>query len=62
MVGKQKSTCESCVNYVYEEMCGYYVCDVNLDEDELMRFMTYSNYNCPYFQLNDEYSIVRRQI
>ena len=54
MVGKQKSTCESCVNYVYDEMCGYYVCDVNLDEDELMRFMTYSNYNCPYFQLNDE--------
>lgn len=62
MAGKQKSNCESCVNYVYDEMCGSYVCDVNLDEDELMRFMTYSNYNCPYFQLNDEYSIVRKQI
>ena len=57
MAGKQKSNCES-----YDEMCGSYVCDVNLDEDELMRFMTYSNYSCPYFQLNDEYSIVRKQI
>ena len=60
MAGKQKSNCESCIKY--DEMCGSYVCDVNLDEDELMRFMTYSNYSCPYFQLNDEYSIVRKQI
>jgi len=62
MAGRQSSNCESCVNYVYDDMYGSYVCDVNLDEDELMRFMTYSNYNCPYYQYNDEYKIVRKQI
>lgn len=62
MTGKGSSNCGSCVNYVYDDLYGSYVCDVNLDEDELIRFMTYSNFNCPYFQYNDEYKIVRKQM
>jgi len=53
--------CEECRNYVYDEEMDYYVCDVNLDEDEMMRFLTSSNFNCPYFSVDDEYSIVRKQ-
>lgn len=55
------SMCEECRNYVYDEEWDYYVCEVNLDEDEMMRFMTESDYNCPYYQRDDEYEIVRKQ-
>lgn len=34
---------------------------VNLDEDEMQRFLSYSNFDCPYYSLDDEYKIVRKQ-
>ena len=58
----QASSCETCSNYVYDEEYGYYTCDVDLDEDEMGRFMTNTFQNCPYFQMNDEYKIVRKQM
>ena len=36
-------------------------CEVNLDEDEMLKFMSSQTYNCPYFRLDDEYGIVRKQ-
>ncbi|GAA6409905.1 hypothetical protein K040078D81_40220 [Blautia hominis] len=62
MEKKKTANCEYCSNYVYDEEYGYYSCDVNLDEDEMGRFMTNTFQNCPYFQMNDEYKIVRKQI
>ncbi len=60
---KQGTTsCEYCSNYIYDEEFGYYICDVNLDEDEMSRFLSDSFYHCPYFQMNDEYKIVRKQM
>lgn len=56
------TNCESCTNYVYDEELDYYVCAVNLDEDEMRRFLSGSNYNCPYFRLDDEYGIVKKQM
>ncbi len=62
-MGKKKTAnCEYCSNYVYDEEYGYYTCDVDLDEDEMGRFMTDTFQNCPYFQMNDEYKIVRKQM
>ena len=62
-MGKKKTAnCEYCSNYVYDEEYGYYTCDVDLDEDEMGRFMTNTFQNCPYFQMNDEYKIVRKQM
>lgn len=58
---KRKTSCESCINYIYDEECECYSCEVNLDEDEMCRFMTSSVYNCPYFRPDDEYAIVRKQ-
>ncbi len=59
---KNKSTsCETCSNYNYDDDFECYCCDVNLDEDELMRFMSGSNYSCPYYRLDDDYAIVRKQ-
>ncbi|MDY4670446.1 MAG: DUF6472 family protein [Oliverpabstia sp.] len=57
-----KSNCETCSNYVFDEECECYCCDVNLDEDEMYRFMSNSFFNCPYYRLDDEYRVVRKQM
>ena len=54
--------CDSCVNYIYDEEDECYYCLVNLDEDEMYRFLTGTQRSCPYYQLDDEYGVVRRQI
>ncbi len=57
-----KSSCDSCVNYVYDEETEDYWCMVNLDEDEMSRLLSDRRYACPYYQLYDEYKIVRKQM
>ena len=60
---KQAQTrCEYCSNYIYDEEFGYYICDVNLDEDEMYRFLSGTQQECPYFRLDDEYAVVRHQM
>lgn len=59
---KQGTNCESCMHYVFDEEYDCYVCQVNLDEDDMGRFLSNTVMNCPHFQFNDEYKIVRKQI
>ena len=62
---KKKTTqgsCESCVYYSYDEDYECYTCQMDLDEDEMSRFLTGTMEGCPYFQYNDEYRIVRKQM
>ncbi len=59
---KNISNCDTCANYVYDEDYEYYVCMVNLDEDEMVQFMTNSHWECPYYQCDDEYKVVRHQM
>ena len=56
-----KSNCEHCANYIYDEEYDCYICQVNLDEDEMARFMQKSCYDCHYFKLYDEYKMVEKQ-
>ena len=56
-----KTSCDSCNNYVYDEEYEEYYCGVNFDEDEQIRFMSSSEYACPYYQILDEYKVVRKQ-
>lgn len=56
------SCCENCTNYVYDYDYDYYVCMINLDEDEMQKFLSGTNYNCPYYHNDDEYRIVRKQM
>lgn len=53
--------CELCANYCYDDEDECWYCNINLDEDEMMRFLTDSNESCPYFKLYDEYGIVKKQ-
>lgn len=57
-----KTACEYCANFVYDEDDEAYYCDVNLDEDEMYRFMSSSYKECPYYRLGDEYKVVRHQM
>lgn len=59
---KKVSNCETCVNYVYDDEMEYYCCDMDLDEDEMYRFLTGTFQSCPYYQLYDEYKVVRKQM
>lgn len=59
---KKISNCETCVYYIYDQDYECYCCEVSLDEDEMVRFLTGTCYQCPYYRLDDEYSVVRRQI
>ena len=61
MVKKKATDCESCVNFVYDEDYEEYTCLVNLDEDEYYHLTNQSNYVCPYYRLDDEYGVVRKQ-
>lgn len=58
----EANNCESCNHYTYDDEYDCYLCQVNLDEDEMERFMSYSVFHCPHFQYKDEYRIVRKQI
>lgn len=51
-----------CTHYVYDEEDDFYECMVNMDEDDFARAMMRGYSSCPYFQLDDEYRIVRKQM
>ncbi len=53
--------CTECVYYMYDEESDSCACEMSLDEDEYARFLTQANYRCPYFRLDDEYAIARKQ-
>ncbi len=56
------SNCESCVFYTYDEDYACYICEMDLDEDDMVRFLSASFDNCPYYRLDDEYKVVRHQM
>ena len=46
--------------YNYDEEYDEYICDVDLDEDEMVRFLS-GRGDCPYWRPGDEYRTARRQ-
>jgi hypothetical protein len=58
---KERSNCDHCENNVYDEELDDYVCAVDLDEDELARYMAGNYSSCPYFRFFDEYKLVQKQ-
>ena len=56
------SVCDTCLYYEYDEDYECYICSMDLDEDEMYKFLTDSWKNCPYYRNNDEYEVVRHQM
>lgn len=54
--------CEECAHFVYDDDYEEYLCQVDLDEDEVARFYSDAHYNCPYYRNGDEYQVVRHQM
>ena len=50
------ASCDSCVYNVYDD------CEVDMDEDDAARLMQGHYKECPYYQLDDEYAVVRHQM
>lgn len=59
---KQTGSCETCVFYNYDEEYDVYECRVNLDQDELSRFLSGRTGDCPFYRFYDEYKSVQRQV
>ena len=55
-------SCESCEFYIYDDYTDSYVCNMNLDQDELSSFLSGMTRGCPYYRFYDEYKSVQRQI
>lgn len=57
-----KSNCDTCVYNVYDEEDAAYYCEACMDEDDVARLAQGHYKECPCYQLDDEYSVVRHQI
>ena len=58
---KKASQCETCEFYDWDEYLDAYVCDMKLDEDELLNFISGRENYCPYYRFYDEYKSVAKQ-
>lgn len=56
-----KANCEDCIYYFYDDEYECYSCEINLDEDEMFRFISSTFHDCPYYRFNNEYTIVKKQ-
>lgn len=56
-----KTCCEQCAYYDYDEEYDEYFCSINLDEDEMEKYMSGNMDSCHYFSLYDEYKTVQKQ-
>ena len=56
------ANCDSCVYNVYDDDDECYCCEVDMDEDDYARLLTSEYRECPYYQSNDEYKVVRHQM
>ena len=55
------SQCDICAYYYYDDEEDQYMCNMNMDEDDMMRFLASPHSQCPFFHIYDEYKIVRKQ-
>lgn len=62
MKRKERTSCETCAFYVFDDEYGAYLCDMNMDEDDYVRIMSDQYYQCPYYRNGDEYAVVRKQM
>ena len=54
--------CERCTYYIYDDEYESFLCDVSMDEDEYMRLVSDTHYQCPYYRNGNEYAVVRKQM
>ena len=58
----ESTSCDTCTYFVYDEDCDGYVCLADMDEDDYIRLVSGHYPSCPYYQSNNEYEVVRKQM
>ncbi|MGI5824058.1 MAG: DUF6472 family protein [Bacillota bacterium] len=53
--------CEECAYYDYDETEDYYFCSLDLDQDEMERFLRGYTADCPYYKFCPDYYLARKQ-
>ena len=53
--------CETCQFYDYDEEYDDYVCTVDMDEDDFVRFIGGDSRDCPFWRGGDDYATARKQ-
>ena len=53
--------CEDCMYFDYDEEYESEVCKMDLDEDEMEKYMISNRAVCPFFRFYDEYKSVQKQ-
>lgn len=53
--------CSNCTYYIYNEEAECYECLASMDEDDYYNLLSGKNKTCPYYRLDDEYGVVRKQ-
>ena len=57
------NSCDTCMYSVTDEITGEAFCDLDLDEDELIRLNQSRSKECPFYKDGEEYkTTVRRQL
>ena len=53
--------CEECMHYTYDDEYECYICEMDLDQDEMALFLSGNTRACPYYRFYDEYKLVQKQ-
>lgn len=53
--------CDSCMFCNFDEEYGDYVCDADMDEDDMVRFLEGRTAECPFWRPGDDYRTALRQ-
>lgn len=59
---RPQTSCDTCLYYSYDEDYEAYMCDMDMDEDEYAHLISDDHYSCPYYQNDNEYAVVRKQM
>ena len=55
------TNCDECVHLDYDEETDMNFCNMDLDEDEMERFLRSDVRACPFYRRGDDYKTARRQ-
>ena len=53
--------CDTCWYYDYDEEYEEYYCMMDMDEDEVYRYLVAKQSRCPFYRQGDDYTLARKQ-
>lgn len=53
--------CDDCVHFDYDEEMDSYYCNMDLDEDEMERFLRGRKQACPFYRRGGDYDLAHKQ-